>query len=221
MRRRHAHQVHKAAGLSVRHVNAIMDTFGFVRPDQPTLKQWELMVGTSIALGFKLLLRYDDLKRCRYDSGYCEVHYSYVRFYLDGRKNNQYGGNFLDVARPVDPGVRGVYHLCVLAKTIFGSGFVLFGVDAGGVLNPAVSMAHKAFVAHLREALVNVGLTREMAEVFSAHSMRAGGATSAAAMGLHREDIVHLAGVKDPNRLAYYNRNYLAERLRVSRAIGL
>ena len=38
MRRRHAHQVRKAAGLTVRHVGAIMGTFGFVRPDQPTLK---------------------------------------------------------------------------------------------------------------------------------------------------------------------------------------
>ena len=30
-----------------------------------------------------------------------------------------------------------------------------------------------------------------------------------------------MAGVADPNWLAYYNRNYLAERLRVSQAIGL
>ena len=39
--------------------------------------------------------------------------------------------------------------------------------------------------------------------------------------GLHREDILHLAGVNDPNWLAYYNRTYLTERLRVSRAMGL
>jgi len=48
-----------------------------------------------------------------------------------------------------------------------------------------------------------------------------GGATAAAVHGLHREEIQHLAGVADPNWLAYYNRNYLAERLRVSQAIGL
>jgi len=47
------------------------------------------------------------------------------------------------------------------------------------------------------------------------------GATAAAVHGLHREEIQHLAGVADPNWLAYYNRNYLAERLRVSQAIGL
>jgi hypothetical protein len=39
--------------------------------------------------------------------------------------------------------------------------------------------------------------------------------------GLHREDIQHLAGVEDVNWLAYNNRLYLAERLRVSQAIGL
>ena len=49
-----------------------------------------------------------------------------------------------------------------------------------------------------------------------------GGRTTAAAVhGLHREEIRPLAGVADPNWLAYYNRNYLAERLRVSQAIGL
>ena len=80
---------------------------------------------------------------------------------------------------------------------------------------------HKVFVAHLREALVNAGLSRKMADVYSAHSMRAGGATAAAVHGLHREEIQHLAGVADSNWLAYYNRNYLAERLRVSQAIGL
>ncbi len=48
-----------------------------------------------------------------------------------------------------------------------------------------------------------------------------GRAAAAAVHGLHREEIQPLAGVADPNWLAYYNRNYLAERLRVSQAIGL
>ena len=55
----------------------------------------------------------------------------------------------------------------------------------------------------------------------SSPSPSSGGATAAAVPGLHREDIQHLAGVKDVNWLAYYNRMYLAERLRVSRTIGL
>ena len=55
-------------------------------------------------------------------------------------------------------------------------GFVLGSVDSAGVVNLDASMSDKQFVAHLREALVNAGLTREMADVYSAHSMRAGGA---------------------------------------------
>ena len=179
------------------------------------------MIGACIGIGFKLLWRYDDLKRCRWIDDYCDVFPTHARFYLDGRKNNQYGGNFLDVARPRDEAVLGVYHVCVLAKSIFRRGYVLGSVDASGRVDVTKPMPHKVFVAHLREALVNIGLSREMAGVYSAHSMRAGGATAAAVHGLHREEIQHLAGVADPNWLAYYNRNYLAERLRVSQAIGL
>ena len=39
--------------------------------------------------------------------------------------------------------------------------------------------------------------------------------------GLYQEDIQHMTGVKDANLLAWYNRHYLGERLRVPRAIGL
>ena len=123
--------------------------------------------------------------------------------------------------RGQDPSVFGVYHACLRARATFGRGFVLGSVDSAGVVNLDACMSHKKFVAHLREALVNIGLTREMAGVYSAHSMRAGGATATAVHGLHREEIQHLAGVDDPNWLAYYNRNYLAERIRVSQAIGL
>jgi hypothetical protein len=168
-----------------------------------------------------LLLRYDDLSRCRWDEGFCEVFPTHVRFYLDGRKNDMYGGNFLDVAAPAEHNESGVYHLCVVARAVFRTGFVLAAIDPLGNVNASQCMAHAAFVRHLREALVHIGLTREEAAVFSAHSLRSGGATAAAVHGLHREDIQHLAGVKDVNWLAYYNRLYLAERLRVSQAIGL
>ena len=51
--------------------------------------------------------------------------------------------------------------------------------------------------------------------------MHAGGGIAKYFNGLHREEIGHLAGVADPNWLAYYNRNCLAERIRVSQVIGL
>ena len=226
MRRKHKHQVRKAAGLRLVHVSAILLTYfgdraDGLRENRSRLGHWELALGASIALGYKLLLRYNDLKRCRFDDGYCEVFPTHIRFYLDGRKNNQYGGNFLDVAAPEDPETRGVYHILVAARDVFRTGFILASISAAGVCDTSKCMSHKSFVWHLRNALQHIGLTREQAHAFSAHSMRAGGATEAAVHKLHREDIQHLAGVNDPNWLAYYNRTYLAERLRVSRALGL
>jgi len=221
MRRKHKRQTKKAAGLTVNMVKGIIKAFGFKRPRYPIGQQWQLVVGTSIALGFKLLLRYDDLSRCRWDAGYCEVFHTHVRFYLDGRKNNQYGGDFLDVAAPADRRETGVYHLCVVARSVFRNGFLLAHVDGHGHVDQLRPMAHALFVRHLRAALVHIGLPSETAAVFSGQSMRSGGASAAAQHGLHREDIQHLAGVKDVNWLAYYNRKYLAERLRVSQAIGL
>jgi hypothetical protein len=34
---------------------------------------------------------------------------THVHFYLDGRKNDMYGGNFLDVAAPTEHNESGVY----------------------------------------------------------------------------------------------------------------
>ena len=56
---------------------------------------------------------------------------------------------------------------------------------------------------------------------YAGHSMRAGGAASAAIHGLSTAEICHLAGVKDINWLTWYNRHYLASRIRASRSIGL
>jgi hypothetical protein len=82
-------------------------------------------------------------------------------------------------------------------------------------------MAHTVLVRLLRGALEHIGLSREEAAVFSAHSMRSGGATTTADHG-HREDIQYLAGVKDVNWLVCNNRRmYLTEHLRVLQAIGL
>ena len=178
---------------------AILGGYGFERRGRPAARQWELMAGACIGIGFMFLLRYGDVVRCRWGEGFCDVFPTHIRFYLDGRKNNQYGGNFLDIARPEDPNTVGVYHVVKLARAIFRRGFVLGSVDTRGVVNTSAPMSQPNFVAHLREALVNVGLTREMAAVYSAHSMRAGGATAAAVHGLHREEIQHVAGVADPN----------------------
>jgi len=82
-------------------------------------------------------------------------------------------------------------------------------------------MPYKTFVLFLCSALMHIGVSAEAAKVFSAQCMRGGGATEAAVHGLSPAEIQHMAGVKDPIWLAYYNQNYLGERLRVSRALGL
>ena len=90
-----------------------------------------------------------------------------------------------------------------------------------GMIDHTRAMSIGVFVQFLRSALVNIGLTKEEAALFAGQSARAGGATEAAAKGLHQEDIQHLAGVTSAEWLSWYNRRYLPERLRVSRAIGL
>ena len=93
MRRRHKHQIRKAAGVTKKMVGAVMATYAGECADGSRHQRarhghWELATGAAIALGCKLLPRYDDLKRCRWDAGYCEVFPTHIRFFLDGRKNN-------------------------------------------------------------------------------------------------------------------------------------
>ena len=124
------------------------------------------------------------------------------------------------IARP-EKG-KDIYDLIAAAKDLFRSGPVLPNINvATGVPHPEQPMSHSSFVAFLRSALINIGLSEAEAEVLSARSMRAGGATATAVHGLYQEDIQHMTGVKDANWLAWYNRHYLGERLRVPRAIGL
>jgi hypothetical protein len=110
----------------------------------------------------------------------------------------------------------------VCTKDYFRTGYVLPHIDhRTGAVDHSCTVSIGNFVAFLRAALVNIGLTKEEAALFAGQSARAGGATEAAAEGLHQEDIQLLAGVSSAEWLSWYNRRYLAERLRVSRAIGL
>ena len=98
-------------------------------------RQWELAIGTAIVISFKVFARWDDAANLRWDEEYCEVHVLYVRFFLDKRKNAQAAGNFVDIARPEDPNVRGAYHVAVLARSIFRRGHVLPFISAAGSID--------------------------------------------------------------------------------------
>ena len=131
-----------------------------------------------IGLGFKLLLRYDDLTKCRWDPGFCEVFPDspagpYIRFFLSGRKNDQYRGSFLDVAAPLN-GQRGLYHALLRGKNHFKTGFVLRTVyNDGTPADPEKFLGHGRFVAFLRAALLSIGFASEDVGLFAAHSLRA------------------------------------------------
>ena len=85
MRRSHRQQTPKAAGITPPMTGAALDGYGFVRPDRPATRQWQLMTGASIGIASKLLLRDDDLNRCRWEEGSCEVFETHIRYNLDGR----------------------------------------------------------------------------------------------------------------------------------------
>lgn len=221
-RRDHKHVVKKSAGLTVGMVWRISRRYAFERPGRAPEAQWEFAFGTSVGVAFKILLRYDDLSRCRWDPDYCDVFHTHVRFYVEGRKNATHGCAFLDIARPADDNPDGIYFVVARAKAYFRTGHVMPHIDyRTGMIDHTRAMSIGAFVKFLRSALVNIGLTKEEAALFAGQSARAGGATEAAAKGLHQEDIQHLAGVTSAEWLSWYNRRYLPERLRVSRAIGL
>ena len=74
--------------------------------------------------------------RCRWDVGYCDVFPTYIHFYLDGRKNSQYDGDFWDVAAPEKPGEMGVYHIALMAREVFRSeGFILAHISTSGTVD--------------------------------------------------------------------------------------
>ena len=222
MRRRNAHQVKKAAGLTVDHVRAILRTYAYVRPEKPPHLQWELAFGIGLGAGFKTLARHDDLRQMRYDAGFFELHDLYASLYIGTRKNDQEHGNRVDVAKPADPNERGVYHALALGHAVFGGvGFIMPHVDAQGVVHRDRPMEYRDFVRYLRQALVTIGVDIDYADHFAGHSMRSGGASAAARAGLPPHEICHLAGVKDINWLLYYMRHLLEDRLRASWSIGL
>jgi len=103
---------------------------------------------------------------------------------------------------------------------VFKTGYVLPIIRADGDIDSHTAMPYNMFVRHLRDALVHIGMKESQAQHYAGHSMRAGGATSAAVHGLAPAEITHLAGVSSVDWLVWYNRHHLTSRLLASRAIG-
>jgi hypothetical protein len=188
-RRDHKHVVKKSAGLTVGMIWLISRRHAFAQPGRARELQWEFAFGSAVSVAFKILLRYGDLARCLWDHGYCDEFHTHVCFYVEGRKNAAHGCAFWGIARPAGDNPDGIYFVNVFAKDYFRTGYVLPRIGhCTGAVDHTRTMSICNFVVFLRAALVNIGLTKEEAALFAGQSARAGGATEAAAKGLHQED---------------------------------
>ena len=112
-RRLFRHQVRKVRGLERIHVEAIFVAYVWWRPGVGTEHQWELAVGLAIVVGYKVWARYNDLAQMRFDDDFCIVFATHIDFKIPHRKNKQFLGDTVTVARPA---VRGAYHALLEAK---------------------------------------------------------------------------------------------------------
>lgn len=220
LRRRHAHAVSKAPGLPASFVRLIIERYVIVRSDLPWDLQWRLAVGVAIGAAFKLMARYADMRFVRYDSDKFIVFGTHVRVFISERKTHVYGGQWIDIAKPADASF-GVYHALLIGKEVFNTGHVMPHIDALGRVHRDRPMEYSDFVAHLRQALITVGLSAAEAHEYSAHSIRSGAATEAVHAGLPPLLICHIAGVKSIDWLVGYMRADLGDRLRASWSLGL
>lgn len=184
---------------------------------------WQISVGISISVSYKLCMRYDCASRLRWDDSYCVVSEAYIRFYLDGCKNLQYKGRWCDVAKP-DDGSFGVYHALIRGKTIFKTGFVLARILGHNGDNTTVDtnlhMSRDQFISHVRTALQVIGVERSLTLRFSGKSPRMGAAASAVTAQLSTAEIAQLSRTKSANWVAHYDERNLSQRLAISRALG-
>jgi len=212
--------VRKVAGLELEHVRRIMKRYAFLREGRHSNGQWEFTVGSAIGVGFKTWARYNDLSQMRLDDGACNVLDTHIDLRVPHRKNSQFEGDTVTVARPADPADEGIYGVLALAKRVFRGGFILPHIDAKGVVDRSRPMEYAAFVRQLRAAPVFIGLTAAQAAEYAAHFMRPGAATEA---GPHLTplQICLAAGVSDINWVVGYTRATIADRIHTSRAVGL
>jgi hypothetical protein len=115
MKRRHAHAVEKAPGLPARLVLDVLRRYAYLEAGVQTDRQWHLAIGVAIGCAFKLMARYADMRHVRYDDESFRVHDMYIRIFVSERKTHVYGGQWIDVARPLD-GSFGVFDAPLLGK---------------------------------------------------------------------------------------------------------
>ena len=213
-------QTKKTHGLRREDVARILKSFAVYLPGVPDRRQWAHAVGVAIGTGYMVFARFDDLRQMCFDDGHCVLEADHISFYVETRKNAQFQGSWVTIARPAGGAGPGVFGLLRELKMRLGSGFVLPSISADGVVDRSRQMPYDAFVLHLRNALIHIGFDAADAEHFAGHSMRSGAAT-ATANELPPHLISLAAGVKDINWILTYHRASIGDRMRVSWALGL
>jgi len=219
MKRRHAHVIHKAPGLPSDAVVALLQKLCVDRPDLPWQRQGHLALGIAIGASAKLLARHDDMSVVTYDDDSFRVFNTHIDVLLRKRKTHTKNGHWITVAKQPG-GAFCVYDALLRGKQIFRGGFVMPDIDASGNIHRERPMPYDTYVRLLRWALVEIGYSEELAQTFTAHSARSGGATGMVHAGLDPVLGCAIAGVKSVDWFIGYMRADLSDKIRASLAIG-
>jgi hypothetical protein len=191
------------------------------RPAGSRKAAWAVVLGAAFGLCYKAFFRWDCLRRCRFDDGWCTVCESHIRFFLDESKSMRYSGAFITVASPLTG--YGVYHALREAKAIVKVGFVLPQIRnrfSSPVIDATTPMPRADFVDFFRAALGAIGVTPEMAKRFTAKSFRIGAASAAVEGHLTTNEISFLSRTVSTDWVLWYDNKHLDRQLALSRKSG-
>ena len=204
----------------------ILHTYVYLFDARIVKDAWALCVGIAISTVRKLCMRWDCASRLRYDDDWFVVHDSHIKLYIDGGKTSQYQGRWADVARSEDPDIlMDTYTALLIGKKIFKRGFILAKIMPQNklgfrVVDSSKQMSRDDFVAFTRSALQAIGIPSDLSNLFTAKSCRIGAASAAVVAQLSLADIATLSRTTGQCWVSWYDKKSLAERLRISRAIG-
>ena len=191
------------------------------RPTGSHKAAWAVVIGAAFGLCYKAFFRWDCLRRCRFDEGWCVVCKTHIRFFLDESKSMRYSGAFITVASPLHG--YGVYHALLEAKAIVKIGFVLPQIrnrHSAPVIDASTPMPRADFVDFFRAALGAIGVTPEMAMRFTAKSFRIGAASTAVEEHLTTNEISFLSRTVSTDWVQWYDNKHLDRQLDLSRKSG-
>ena len=191
------------------------------RPTSSPKAAWAVVIGAAFGLCYKAFFRWDCLRRCRFDEGWCVVCETHIRFFLDESKSMRCSGTFVTVARPLHG--YGVYHALLEAKAIVNIGFVLPQIrnrHSAPVIDASTPMPRADFVDFFRAALEAIGVSSEMAMRFTAKSFRIGAASTAVEEHLTTNEISYLSRTVSTDWVQWYDNKHLNRQLDLSRKSG-